>query len=242
MDRSGLALTIGIAAETVRESAPIVHCVVPWAATSFVADVLHGVGARSVVTGTSADALGATTASDAFMLDFATLNVEWSDHVNPSVAQARAAGVPWVLDVTRLGRASLRPDRLRALLSHRPVVVRADAAEVEGVRLDGGETTLVVGAGDAERVIAGSDSVPVGGGAEMLAQIPGVRSAASALTAAMSTVAGPLESALAGAAWLALASERAAEGARGPASFRTGLIDALWTIHGDEIAEYLHLR
>ena len=46
---------------------------------------------------------------------------------------------------------------------------------------------------------------------------------------------------LAGAAWLALASERAEEQSRGPASFRTALVDALWTVRGDEIAEYLNL-
>ena len=38
MSRSGLALTIGFAAEAVRESAPLVHCVAPRAATAVVAD------------------------------------------------------------------------------------------------------------------------------------------------------------------------------------------------------------
>ena len=57
MPRSGLALTIGFAAEAVREGSPLIHCVAPRAATSFVADVLHGAGARSVVTGTSPDAV-----------------------------------------------------------------------------------------------------------------------------------------------------------------------------------------
>ena len=38
-----------------------------------------------------------------------------------------------------------------------------------------------------------------------------------------------------------LASERAEEQSRGPASFRTALVDALWTVRGDEIAEYLNL-
>ena len=51
--RSGLALTIGFAAEHVRESSPLVHCVAPLGATPFVADVVYGVGARSVVTGTA---------------------------------------------------------------------------------------------------------------------------------------------------------------------------------------------
>jgi hydroxyethylthiazole kinase len=58
---------------------------------------------------------------------------------------------------------------------------------------------------------------------------------------ACTVVTGRLEAALAGAAWLALASEQAEEQSRGPASFRTALVDALWTVRGDEIAEYLNL-
>ncbi len=240
MPRSGLALTVGFAAEAVRESAPLVHCVAPRAATSFVADVLHGAGARSVVTGTSPDALAAAQTADAVMLDLGTLVAEWSDAVNPVVAQLRSAGTPWVLDATPLGRAPLRVDRVRALLGHRPTVVRASSSELDGVRLDAAEGALALGE-SAEHVVHSGREVAVLTGSAMLAQVAGVRAAVSALMAACSAVTGPLEAALAGAAWLALASERAEEHGRGPASFRVALIDALWTVRGDEIAEYLDL-
>ena len=69
MSRSGLALTIGFATEAVRESAPHIQCVAPLAATPFVADALHGAGARSLVTGTSPDALAAAQGADAVVLD-----------------------------------------------------------------------------------------------------------------------------------------------------------------------------
>ena len=59
MSHSSLALTIGFAAEAVREEGPRVQCVAPRAATPFVADALHGAGARPLVTGTSPDALDA---------------------------------------------------------------------------------------------------------------------------------------------------------------------------------------
>lgn len=240
MPRSGLALTIGFAAEAVREGAPLVHCVAPRAATAFVADVLHGAGARSVVTGTSADALSAALTADAVMFDLGTLSTEWSDAVNPTVAQARSQGTPWVLDATRVGLAPLRLDRVRALLGHRPTVVRASAAEVDGLRLETPGGALALGE-SVERVVVGGEDVAVPAGAQMLGQVPGVRSAACALMAACATATGPLEAALAGAAWLALASERAEERTHGPASFRVALIDALWTVRGDEIAEYLNL-
>lgn len=240
MPRSGLALTVGFAAEAVRESAPLVHCVAPRAATSFVADVLHGAGARSVVTGTSTDALTAVLTADAVMLDLGTLVSEWSDAVNPTVAQLRDTGIPWVLDATPLGRASLRLDRVRGLLGHRPTVVRASSPEVDGVRLEVPDGALALGE-SSERVLFGGREVAVLTGSPMLAQVAGVRAAVSALMAACSAVTGPLEAALAGAAWLALASERADEHSQGPASFRVALIDALWAIRGDEIAEYLNL-
>lgn len=240
MPRSGLALTVGFAAEAVRESAPLVHCVAPRAATSFVADVLHGVGARPVVTGTSPDALAAALTADALVLDLGTLSSEWSDAVNPALAQARSADIPWVLDATTLGRAPLRHDRVRALLGHRPSVVRASLEELDGLRIDLPGGALILGA-SAERVVRGRDELAVPHGSSMLAQIPGVRSAVSAIVGACSAVTGPLEAALAGAAWLALASERAEEHGRGPASYRVALVDALWTVRGDEIAEYLNL-
>ena len=92
-----------------------------------------------------------------------------------------------------------------------------------------------------QRIAVLAREVAVLTGSAMLAQVAGVRAAVSALMAACSAVTGPLEAALAGAAWLALASERAEEHGRGPASFRVALIDALWTVRGDEIAEYLEL-
>lgn len=240
MPRSGLALTIGFAAEAVRESAPLVHCVAPRAATSFVAEVLHGAGARSVVTGTSPDALAAGLSADAVMLDLGTLVSEWSDAVNPTVAQLRASGIPWVLDATPLGRESLRADRVRGLLGHRPTVIRASESVVDGVRLEAADGALALG--DAEILVhhAGND-VAVLAGSAMLGQVPGVRAAVSALIAACATVTGPVESALAGAAWLALAADRAEPNSNGPASFRIALVDALWTVRGDEIAEYLQI-
>ena len=240
MPRSGLALTVGFAAEAVREGTPLVHCVAPRAATSFVADVLHGAGARSVVTGTSPEALSAALTADATMLDLGTLMAEWSDAVNPTLAQLRAEGKPWVLDATPLGRGTFRADRVRAMVGHGPTVVRASSAELDGIRLDPTDGALAIGRA-AEWIGFQGREVTVGTGSSMLGQIAGVRAAVTALMAACTTVTGPFEAAIAGAAWLAVASERAEEHSRGPASFRVALIDELWTVRGDEIAEYLQL-
>lgn len=228
---SGLALTVGLAVEAVRETAPFVHIVAPQSATAFVGDVLHAAGAHAVMTGT--EPLDAAAHADALVLDVGTAAGDLPDDT---------ASVPWVLDVTRLGRAPLDADRVRSLLAHAPGIVRADAREVDGVRIDAGTATLVLGE-SAELVVAGGREVAIPRGPEMLTHVPGVRSAVSALIGACAAVASPVEAALAGAAWLALSSERAEQGnVRGPASFRTALLDELWTVRGDEVARYLDLH
>lgn len=239
MSRSGFALTIGFAAEAVRESAPHIQCVAPRAATPFVADALHGIGARSLVTGTSPDALAAAGGAEAVVLDLAALTSEWNDSILATTEQLAGAGQPWVLDLTLLGSLPLDRRRVEALLMHRPAIVRVNPEEI-GFRPWGVEAAVVWGE-SAEKVTFEDRQIDVPRGSTMLAQIPGVRSAVSAMMGACAVATGPLEAALAGAAWLALASERAEVHASGPASFRTALIDALWTVRGDEIAEYLNV-
>lgn len=238
MPAPGQALTIGLAAESVRETSPVVHCIAPLGATPFVADVLYGVGATSVLTGTAAGALEALRGADAVSLDFATLAAEWSDAVVTSVAAVTDAGVPWVLDLSPLGRVAPRVDRARALLAHRPAVLLSTDGRLDGAPLVLEGAAMALG-DPVERVMCGGQQCGVGHGAELLRQVPGVRSAIAALIAACASVTGHGEAALAGSAWLALASERAAEHAHGPASFRSALVDALARVRGDEIARFL---
>lgn len=238
--RSGLALTIGFAAESVRETGPLVHCIAPAGATPFVADVLFGVGARSVITGTSDDALAASLSADAIALDLATMSAEWSENIVPTASRAHTNGTPWVLDVSSLGRAAVRLDRVRALLANAPTVIRSTSGRLDDHSIDPGKGVVVTGV-VPEKVRSVDETISVPPGAALLAQVPGVRTAVCALIAACATVTQPTQAALTGTAWAALASERAAQKSRGPASFRIALVDALSAVRGDEIATYLNL-
>ncbi len=236
---SRIALTVGLATETVRESGVVVHCVAPREATAFVADVLHAVGAHAVITGTSAQGLQAAGSADALVLDLATLTADGWDPVGPALRNATAAGTPWVLDATKLGREPLDAGLVRSLLGHRPAMVVVDEADKAVVADAGVELAIVT---EGTQVLVGGGELVVPSMNTMLARTPGVRAAASALIAACISVAPPREAALAGAAWMSVASERAAHDGRGPARYRMTFIDELSTIHGDEIAEHLGLR
>lgn len=238
--RSGLALTIGFAAESVRETGPLVHCIAPAGATSFVADVLFGAGARSVIAGTSPDALAASLSADAIALDLASMSAQWTDSIVPTSAQAHANHLPWVLDVSSLGRAAVRLDRVRTLLANGPTVIRSTSGRLDDRRIEPRNGVVVTGV-VPEKVRSSQETISVPPGAALLAQVPGVRTAVCALIAACATVTAPTQAALTGTAWAALASERAAQKSRGPASFRIALVDALSAVRGDEIATYLNL-
>lgn len=238
MRQPELLLNIGFAVEAVREGAPVVQCIAPREATSFVADVLYAAGARPVVTGTSPEALAALAHSDALVVDLGTLSIEGSEGLADAISRAAGGELRWVLDASRLGRAGIRFDRVQGLVSLRPAVVRVLKEDLDEIRLDGHRGAIVVSA-DAEEVSLGERRLQVPSGADRLRQIAGVRAAVSALTAACATVADPLVAAVAGSAWLSEASRRADAQASGPASFRVALVDALAQVRGDEVAEAL---
>lgn len=238
MRQPELLLNIGLAVEAVREASPVVQCIAPREATAFVADVLHAAGARPVVTGTSSDALAALASADALAIDLGTLSVEGSEGLTPTLAQAHGGRLPWVLDASRLGRAGVRQDRLQALIGLHPAVIRVLRDDLADVRLGGHTGALVVSAA-TEEVSQGDRLLQVEPGSARLRQIAGVRAAVAALTAACATVAEPLVAAVAGAAWVSEASQRAEATASGPASFRVALVDALAEVRGDQVAEAL---
>lgn len=233
-----LLLHIGFAVESVRENGPVVQGVVPREATPFVADVLSAAGAAPVLTGTTPDALAALAFSDALALDLGTLSVEGSEGLTAAIAQAHEGALTWVLEASRLGRAPLSQQRMQDLVFLRPTVVRGRAADRAELRL-GEHQGAVVLTGDTDEVTLGGQTLHVARGAELLDRIAGVRAATAALTAACATVADPLVAAAAGAAWLSVASVKAAEQASGPAAFRVALVDAVASVRGDEVAESL---
>lgn len=231
-----LLLNIGLAVEAVREQAPVVQCIAPREATAFVADVLTAAGARPVVTGTSPEALAALASSNALMVDLGTLGLEDSSGLVDAIVGV--GSLPWVLDASRLGRAPIPQARVQALADAQPSVVRVQREDLSEVHLAGHEGALVVSA-DSDSVSMGGALFLVEPGSPRLRQIAGVRAAAAALTAACATVGNPLVAGVAGAAWLSQASQRAEAVAKGPASFRVELVDALAEVHGDEVAEAL---
>jgi hydroxyethylthiazole kinase len=99
-----------------------------------VADGLLAAGARPMMTETEAEAPAVTAAADALLVNLGTLSTDAMTGIPATVAASIAAGHPWVLDPTAIGRAPVRTALARDLVDQRPGVVRGNASEILALR------------------------------------------------------------------------------------------------------------
>lgn len=118
----------------VRRRPPLVHCLTATVSMGIVADGLLAAGARPMMTETEAEAPVVTGAADALLVNLGTLSTDAMSGIPATVAASIAAGHPWVLDPTAIGRAPVRTPLARELVGLRPDVVRGNASEILALR------------------------------------------------------------------------------------------------------------
>lgn len=118
----------------VRRHPPLVHCLTATVSMGIVADGLLAAGARPMMTETEAEAPVVTGAADALLVNLGTLSTDAMSGIPATVAASIAAGHPWVLDPTAIGRAPVRTPLARELVGLRPDVVRGNASEILALR------------------------------------------------------------------------------------------------------------
>lgn len=118
----------------VRRRPPLVHCLTATVSMGIVADGLLAAGARPMMTETEAEAPVVTAVADALLVNLGTLSTDAMTGIPATVAASIAAGHPWVLDPTAIGRAPVRTALARELVDQRPRVVRGNASEILALR------------------------------------------------------------------------------------------------------------
>jgi hydroxyethylthiazole kinase len=259
---ASLPADVARAARDVRERAPLVQCLTNEVTTNLVASALLAAGASPTAVSAPGEAEELAAVAGAVLVNLGTLSTDQRATVPTTVATARAAGTPWVLDPVAVSVLSRRTRLARELLASGPAVVRGNASEVRALTGEGSggrgvdATDTVDAAGAAAARIAartggtvavsgaidwisdGMTRVRVAVGHPLLASITGAGCALGGLTAAYCAVADPLTAAVGATAALGTAAEVAARDANGPASFQVALIDALH----DQDPDALHER
>ncbi len=230
-------------------------------AADLTANLLLSAGARVVMAHDKAEVEDFVALADALSLNLGVLT---ADRVEPMVAAARFAvelGRPWVLDPVAIAASQERHALAKRLSGLQPTVIRGNAAEILAMAadeeppaagvdsaLDAAEAldaaqdlsratgAVVAVTGAVDYVTDGVRLAAVANGHHLMTRVTGVGCALSALVAACCTVEeDALVAAANGLAILGLAGELAAHDATGPASFRTGLIDRLYSLDQDSL-------
>jgi hydroxyethylthiazole kinase len=251
--------------DAVREQNPLVDCITNYITTNDCANILLSFGASPAMVDVAGEAYNFARISGALYINFGTYIREQENAAVEAILGAKAAKRPVVLDPVGCGAIRGRIGILAHLHEIGGIdIIKGNAGEIlslagKDVRVkgvdSGGETEgieeavvtlarrfqcVAAATGEVDLVSDGKNLVRVSNGVDMLTKITGAGCMVGALCAAAAAVqAGRdmLYAAVAALAAMGIAGELAYETARLPGSFRTALIDSVYTLTGDTLRE-----
>ncbi|SDV47508.1 hydroxyethylthiazole kinase [Chitinasiproducens palmae] len=116
--------------ETLRQRAPLIHCLSNTVVENFVANVLLALGAAPAMVVDAGEAAEFAPVADALSINLGTLTEPQAVAMRAAVQAANAAGRPWVLDPVAVGHLSLRTRFAHELLAVAPAIIRGNASEI----------------------------------------------------------------------------------------------------------------
>ena len=205
--------------------------------------------------------------ANGLLINVGTLNESQARTMLAATEQAQALGIPWVLDPVAVGLLSFRTEVCHRLLENRPTMIRGNASEIialagtkgqpcrgvessaeseaalaaaQSLARQTGATVLVTG--ETDYCTNGSNTISCRNGNILMTRVTGVGCAMGALaTACLASSDPPLHAAIATAAILGIAGEKAAHRAPAPGSFAVQLLDELALISPDDVAKHSRL-
>jgi hydroxyethylthiazole kinase len=254
VSREELASQAAAVLARLRAKNPRVHCITNSVAQNFTANALLALGAIPSMT-LSAEEIGSfVTRSDALLVNLGTFDRERREATSLAVDAASQNGLPWVLDPVFVDRAAQRAVYARDLIFLEPKAVRLNAAEFtalagheparDAVQSYARERRTIIGLSGATDLIADGERIAsVANGHPLMARVTAMGCAASSIVAACLAVEPDAFTATASAMLIVgVAGEMAAAKVQGPGSFAVAILDALYTIDGQILADKARIK
>ena len=249
---------------SVKERAPLIHCITNPISITRCADVILASGARPMMAEHPKEAAIITRTAGAVMLNLGNFTDVRGESMMISAKTAKENGIPFLLDICGSACLPSRRDYSVGLIKAAvPSVIKGNASEIKalcdsgysssGVDADPAlglaETesaavtlarrygTVVLASGSTDIVTDGSRLVRIKNGTPQLASVTGTGCMQGALCAAYLSGGNALEAAVCACTVFGI-SGQLAETEKGSGSFFTGLMDALSTITDDCIEKY----
>lgn len=193
------------------------------------------------------------TCANGMLVNVGTLNEQQAATMKTAVQDATEAGIPWVLDPVAVGLLKFRTRICNELLNTPPAMIRGNASEIialagaQGALCRGVESAadsatalpaakalahkrgaVVLVTGETDYITDGTRTITCTNGHEIMTRVTGLGCAMGGLCAACLAVAdSATDAAVATAAILGLAGEKAAARHPHPGTFAAALLDEL---------------
>ncbi|KAG8362671.1 hypothetical protein BUALT_BualtUnG0052300 [Buddleja alternifolia] len=250
--------------QSVRRSSPLIQCITNFVSMDLVANVLLSGGASPAMLHSVQEIPDFTPKTHALCINVGTLVPDWLPAMKMAAQVANECNKPWVLDPVAAGASGFRLKACLDLLKLRPTVVRGNGSEIMALfrgsvdeNSKGADSlhestdaieaakslaqisgSIVAVSGAIDIVTDGHRVVGVKNGVPMLQKITATGCSVTALIAAFVAIdpLRPFEATATALSVFGLAGEIGMDMAKGPASLRMYLIDAL---HGLDEATIL---
>ena len=252
----------------IRRSKPLIHNITNFVVMNYTANALLACGASPVMAHAENEVEEMVAYAGALVLNIGTLTDAWVAAMLKAGRRATQLGKPIVLDPVGSGATKLRTDAAKTILEQTKVsVVRGNASEilslsgrdavikgvdscnsVEDAARVAGELSLELGTtlaitGPTDLVTDGRRAVFIEGGHALMPFVTGTGCTASALVGAFHAVdPDPVSAAATALSFFGLAGERAGAKADGPGTFQIYLLDALYNLSPEDLAQGCRIR
>jgi len=238
-----------------RTRSPLTHCMTNDVVQTFTANVLLALGASPAMVIEPEEAEQFAGIADALLVNVGTLSAPRAQAMRRAIESALAAGKPWTLDPVAVGALAYRTRFCQQILSLNPAAIRGNASEIlalagmsaGGRGVDTTDTAssalpaalalarqtnaIVAVTGEVDYVTDGQRTQTITGGDVIMTRVVGTGCALSAVVAASCSLPGDrLDNVAAACGLMKRAGSVAVEHSRGPGSFASAFIDALWNL------------
>ncbi len=252
----------------VRERKPVVHAITNLITANDVATALHALGARPIMAFASEEAEEITSKADALVLNLGTPTPDRIEAMILAGRRANREGHPVLFDPVGAGASQFRIESSMKILSEvRLAVIRGNQAEIGALAGMGGHLAgidavkgpedlyraadhlsrktgaVVVASGPEDWVAASGRKAIVENGHPMMGQVTGMGCMLTAVMAAFAAVEkDPMVAAVSALTFFGLAGEQAARRAKGPGTFKSIFLDALFSLAPDQLRKGMKIK
>ncbi|MFT8394793.1 hydroxyethylthiazole kinase [Propionibacterium sp.] len=255
------AVDVAGALTRLRETSPLVQCLTNIVVANFTANVLLSAGATPAMVDNSKESRLFSGVANGILVNTGTPYPDTTLGMVEAASGAAAARTPWVLDPVAAGLPWRTQVARNCLDAANPTIIRGNASEIlalsgeeaggrgpdstdettaalsSATRLAADHRCVVAVSGAIDLITDGTRTVSVDNGHLWMTRVTGVGCALGALMAAFAAVAEPLDAAATATALMCVAAEHAAAETRAPGSFAVALVDHLFLITPDELAD-----